>query len=213
MGDDCRNDPAETEQGDKNRQRIIKATLDLILASGVEQLSTAAVYQSAGVSRTTVYRYFATRQALLEAVISHLSDEYERKLRIMIAERPGVQHRLDVIIDLVIEQQSQQTGQRLLQVAPAFVIKIIEFTLRGNVGIFNDAMRDVYDSAEAIVGSPVHGDLIGNIMTRLFATLFLLPTPALPGNFRNVIRAVIRALLLNLHGLTDAEPVRVPDRS
>src|SRR5512139_2199198 len=51
------------------RERLLEAAARCIERDGIAGLSMAAVAEEAGVSRPTVYRYFADRRALLEATI------------------------------------------------------------------------------------------------------------------------------------------------
>lgn len=186
------------EQVDAKRESILQAALNLILSSGVEQISTAAVHRAAKVSRTTLYRHFPTRQALIEGVITHISDVMERRLAVLIAERPDPEDRIDLIIDLAIELHAQNVGQRLLKAGPEFVMHVLDRTLQRNIDIFNVALADIYERAGELTGGPVNAALIGNVMQRLLATLTLLPTPPLPGDLREVIRAIFRALLFDV---------------
>ena len=185
------------QQVDK-RQRILEATFQLILSSGVDQISTAAIQRKSDVSRTTLYRYFPNRQELLEGVIGYMSDDVERRLQVMIAERPDPRDRLDIIIDLVVERQVQQAGMRLLRGDPGFVMEALNQSMQRNIDILDAAMSDVYKSAENVLGEPVHRELISNLMTRFFASLMLLPSPELPGDFRLTLQAIFRSLMLDL---------------
>lgn len=179
-------------------QRILEATFQLILSNGVEKISTAAIQRDADVSRTTLYRYFPNREALLEGVIGYMSDDVERRLKLMVAERPDPKDRLDIIIDLVVERQIQQAGLRLLQVDPGFVMEMVNRTLQRNVDILEAALDDVYRSAENVLGRPVDREIISNVMMRLFASLILLPAPPLPRDPRQTLQALFRSLLLDL---------------
>jgi AcrR family transcriptional regulator len=187
-----------TQREDK-RQRIVEAAFQQILSGGVGQISTSAIYENAQVSRTTLYRYFPTREALLEGVIAYMSDDVERRLKVLIADRPDPGDRLEIVLDLVVEQQAQQLGLRLLQVDPGFTMNLLNRTLHRNIAILNAALHDVYQSVETLTGAPVQGELIGNVMTRIFATLTLLPNPPLPGDLREVLKAIFRVLLLDLN--------------
>jgi AcrR family transcriptional regulator len=201
------------DQSDTTRKRILKAAYDAIASAGADQISTAAVHHAAQVSRTTLYRYFPTREVLLRGVIDYMSDDVEQRLQGIIAERPALKDRLDIVIDLMIEQQEQDIGRRLLRVDPGFVMKTLDQTLQRNIDIFNDALAQVYAHAAELTGAAVDGELIGNVMTRLFASLTLLTTPPPPGDLRQVLQGVFRALLFSPasgQGLpTDAGPTSV----
>lgn len=49
-------------------ERILDATSELVLASGVEHLTTRAIAQQAGVPVASLYQYFADREAILLAI-------------------------------------------------------------------------------------------------------------------------------------------------
>jgi len=59
------------EQAQETRARILDATTPL-MARGVARLSIPAVAREAGVSVATVYRHFATKQELIEAIYPHV---------------------------------------------------------------------------------------------------------------------------------------------
>ena len=59
------------EQAESTRARILDATTPL-MARGVASLSIPAVAREAGVSVATVYRHFATKQQLVEAIYPHV---------------------------------------------------------------------------------------------------------------------------------------------
>ena len=67
------------------RERLLEASTRCIARDGIDGLSMAAVATDAGVSRPTVYRYFADRRALLEATLFYagrsLADSLSERLR------------------------------------------------------------------------------------------------------------------------------------
>lgn len=64
-------------QTDQTRQWITDAALNLLEEDGSDTLTNAAVAERAGVSERTVYRYFATRDALLDAIAVAVSQRLE----------------------------------------------------------------------------------------------------------------------------------------
>jgi AcrR family transcriptional regulator len=60
------------EQAQDTRARILDATVPL-MAHGLANLSIPAVAREAGVSVPTVYRHFATKQDLIEAIYPHVT--------------------------------------------------------------------------------------------------------------------------------------------
>lgn len=63
--------PLRAEQADETRRRILDATIR-VMARGIATLSVPAVAREARVSVPTVYRHFATKQDLLDALYPHV---------------------------------------------------------------------------------------------------------------------------------------------
>jgi AcrR family transcriptional regulator len=57
------------------RERILGAVADLLEQGGAEDLTVPAVAEASGVSLRTIYRYYATRDELLEAAGRWIGDE------------------------------------------------------------------------------------------------------------------------------------------
>jgi AcrR family transcriptional regulator len=57
------------------RERILAAVADLLERGAAEELTIPAVAEAAGVSLRTIYRYYATREQLLEAAGRWIGDE------------------------------------------------------------------------------------------------------------------------------------------
>src|SRR5437588_10678953 len=57
------------------RQRILAAVADLIEDGDAEELTVPAVAEASGVSLRTIYRYYPTREQLLEAAGRWIGDE------------------------------------------------------------------------------------------------------------------------------------------
>jgi len=59
------------------RQRILQAARDLLVSRGVRRVSMDEVADAAGVTRTTVYRHFGDREALVREAFLYLSESLE----------------------------------------------------------------------------------------------------------------------------------------
>jgi AcrR family transcriptional regulator len=55
------------EQREMTRTKIVQAVLDLVADNALDDLSVPAVSRRSGVSVATIYRYFPTKDAMLEA--------------------------------------------------------------------------------------------------------------------------------------------------
>lgn len=54
------------------RERLMQAAIDVIVDGGADELSLREVARAAGVSAPTAYRHFATKEALLDAMVAFI---------------------------------------------------------------------------------------------------------------------------------------------
>lgn len=72
------------------RASLLKSALELVEASGPEQLSLRAVARAAGVSPNAPYNHYADKAALLEALAEHCFDQLRAELTAAVpAAGPG----------------------------------------------------------------------------------------------------------------------------
>lgn len=59
------------DEPDANRDRILRAALDIVTVKGPQGLSTRAVCRAANVQAPTIYRIFGDKQGLMDAAAAH----------------------------------------------------------------------------------------------------------------------------------------------
>ena len=74
MGDESHEIPRHTPKGERTRARIIRAAAALIHARGMERTTMDELKAAAGVSSSQLYHYFANKDQLVQAVVSHQAD-------------------------------------------------------------------------------------------------------------------------------------------
>jgi AcrR family transcriptional regulator len=105
-----------------SRQRILAATAEVLGRNGMTKLSLSEVALQAGVSRPTLYRYFADKRELLDAFVVWERQFYERAVAEATADIPACE-RLDAALRVIVEFQQSYPGLRMIDYEPAQVIK------------------------------------------------------------------------------------------
>ncbi|MFN8037600.1 MAG: helix-turn-helix domain-containing protein [Acidimicrobiales bacterium] len=111
---DRENPPTTTE-------RILDATLEVLARSGPRKLSLSDVATTAGVSRPTLYHWFASKEALLDAFGRYEQDKYDRGLAAAVAGLEGVE-RLDAVLRHIVDFQQSYSLRRMVDVEPTHVV-------------------------------------------------------------------------------------------
>jgi AcrR family transcriptional regulator len=86
------------------------------------KLSLSEVAAQAGVSRPTLYRYFADKRELLDAFVVWERQYYERAVADATADLPPCE-RLDAALRVIVEYQQSYPGLRMIDIEPAQVIR------------------------------------------------------------------------------------------
>lgn len=61
-------------------EQIIDATLTLLQSQSYDQLAVTEITREAGVSRMAFYRHFGTKEAVIEAIVKQLTDEFKTEV-------------------------------------------------------------------------------------------------------------------------------------
>jgi AcrR family transcriptional regulator len=103
------------------RDRILGATLEVLARSGPRKLSLSKVAATAGVSRPTLYRWFPSKKALLDAFGRFEQRKYDDGIAAAVAGLEGDAH-LETVLRFIVEFQHTYSLRRLVDVEPEFVV-------------------------------------------------------------------------------------------
>jgi AcrR family transcriptional regulator len=108
--------PDRADVGD----RILDAARRLVVQTGARRLSLTEVATLAGVSRPSVYRYYQSKEELLDALGKQEYRRFNSTMRDATSGLSGVE-RLDAAIDVVASFLQEQPPRRLVDLEPGFV--------------------------------------------------------------------------------------------
>jgi AcrR family transcriptional regulator len=101
--------------------RILAATAEVLGRNGKTKLSLSDVATQAGVSRPTLYRWFASKEELLSAFSSYERQVFESGLVKATAGLKGVD-KLDAVLRFIVDYQHSFSGVRVVDVEPEHTI-------------------------------------------------------------------------------------------
>jgi AcrR family transcriptional regulator len=105
-----------------SRERILAATAEVLGRNGRTKLSLSEVALHAGVSRPTLYRWFASKKDLLDAFAIWERQSFERTVAEATADLPD-REKLDAVLRVIADYQQSYPGLRMVDVEPEHVIK------------------------------------------------------------------------------------------
>src|SRR4051794_198921 len=114
---------ATAESGDdtSTRRRILAATTEVLARNGQTKLSLSEVAMQAGVSRPTLYRWFASKEELLDAFGRYEREMFDSGVGKATAGLRG-NEKLDAALRFIVEYQRAYSGVRVIDIEPEVVI-------------------------------------------------------------------------------------------
>jgi AcrR family transcriptional regulator len=99
--------------------RILEAARRLMLRTGARKLSLSDVATLAGVSRPTIYRYFVSKEDLIDALGAHERRRFDAAMERAMSGATGIA-RWEAAVDLVATFVEDQPAGRQLDLDPGF---------------------------------------------------------------------------------------------
>lgn len=118
--------PAEEESS--SRQRILRATAEVLGRSGQAKLSLSEVALQAGVSRPTLYRWFASKDELLKAFAVFERAGFESGITRTTHGLRG-NEKLDAALRFIVDYQHSYSGVRIVDIEPEVSIEALSRVL------------------------------------------------------------------------------------
>ena len=112
---------SESVEDTSTRHRILVATAEVLGRSGQTKLSLSEVALQAGVSRPTLYRWFASKGELLDAFGVYEREMFDTGISRATAGLRGTE-KLDAALRFIVEYQHSYSGVRLVDIEPEVVI-------------------------------------------------------------------------------------------
>jgi AcrR family transcriptional regulator len=103
------------------RRRILVATAEVMARSGQTKLSLSEVALQAGVSRPTLYRWFASKDELLDGFGQYEQEMFDTGMSRATSGLRGSE-KLDAALRFIVEYQQSYSGVRLVDIEPEVVI-------------------------------------------------------------------------------------------
>ncbi|GAA1723470.1 TetR/AcrR family transcriptional regulator [Fodinicola feengrottensis] len=187
-------------QVDEVSVRILDAALAEYLDHGLRRTSVDEVARRAGLGRATLYRRFASRDELVQAVLVRESRRFFAAINDAVESLPTIAERLveGFVVGLRTAREQPLLG-RLLQSEPEFLLPFL--TIHGGpaIAIARQFMADQYRrSPEYRANTEVDPDEFAEILVRLSMSLVLTPQTCLPLETDDDVRATARRYFLPL---------------
>jgi AcrR family transcriptional regulator len=192
----AREEPAPDHR-DRVEERIVDAALQLVAAAGTRHLTMDDVALRAGVGRMTVYRRFATRQALIDALALREARRCLERIATSFDPRDPIEVRAsDVFLATLAVIAEHPLLERLARHEPEALLRELtrnDSEVFGLVRAFLVAQITRAQSAGEL--GPVDPEILAELVVRLAASYVLIPGGLLVTRDEQTVRKTIKTLL------------------
>jgi AcrR family transcriptional regulator len=156
--------------------RILDGAYEAVVRRGLNKVSMSNIGESAGVSRGTLYRYFASKDEVLGALPDFILLRWEQDLRAAVASHPEPEDRLRVVMEAIIGYADQAPeALRLIQQEPELGLAMLRRNLPQTVRVVAELLAPVIEDAAVVRHRVVTGPELAEIILRIAMSGFLVP--------------------------------------
>ena len=157
---------------------IVAAACRLLAELGShERLTLSAVAESAGVSRPTLYRWFATRDDLLEAITLRQEERFYNGLAAALEIQQSPAERLDAALGYLVTYLDETFGTESLLREPGFVMRSLAASLDKQRATWVGLLGDALERAPAVRAKEITIEQAAELFLRLAYSHYLIPSP------------------------------------
>lgn len=157
--------------------RILDGTLLALARRGVHKLSMSDVCAEAGISRGTLYRYFRSKEDLLEAISGHVRDGLQQQLKLAVDERPELQARVEVVVAAIVNfGKTHPEAAQVIALEPGFGLEFVRSVFPQFVAIAEELLAPALELCPAVRSGSLNCGELSELMLRAAASTFFVPT-------------------------------------
>jgi AcrR family transcriptional regulator len=101
MGELARAPRTQQQRRDETRRALLDAAVESLIEVGFARTTTLEVQRRANASRGALLHHFPSKTELLVAAVDHLAEMRARELKVLAAELPNGQTRIDAVLELL----------------------------------------------------------------------------------------------------------------
>ena len=155
-------------------ERIMEGAHKALSRNGLRRLSMADICEACGMSRGTLYRYFASKEDIVAALSEHISTSFERGVQAVADRYDDPQARLTHVLRFHFEFTAAQSAD-LLEADPRFTIAFFRSHFPRHVQALRRALEPSFDAFDRQGGRRLDRDRFAEALVRLELSTMLIP--------------------------------------
>jgi len=160
----------------ETREKILDGARAAVARHGLKKLGMSDVSDAAGVSRGTLYRYFPSREELLEGLVAHEQGKFMQGLFGSLACVEDGEDRLMAVMEYVVRGlHTHDALQRLRVSEPDFVLQTIREQFPAIKAGIDTLLGPVMTDTAPVRLGLVRPEQLTDWLVRMLVSMFLIP--------------------------------------
>ena len=166
---------ARSSGSEQSINRILDATMEAISRQGVRNVSMSDVCRFAGVARGTLYRYFPSKEILLESLGQRTRQQTEDGIRAAAANAASGEEAMVAVIDFLTAFAGDSKAASMLEVEPQFFMDFLRRHMPHYAEVVAESLTDYFEELEGQLGYKIDRALCSELLLRLQTSYIFLP--------------------------------------
>jgi AcrR family transcriptional regulator len=146
---------------------------------GARKLSMSDICAEAQVSRGTLYRYFSSRDEVLEALSQHVLSGVRKTLQSAVAEQPALEARIRVVLEALYRLgEAAPYASSMVASEPGFALSFFSRSMPTYVSILEEFIAPALSEVPAVQEGRLTTAQVAELLERLVLSTWLLRDPA-----------------------------------
>jgi AcrR family transcriptional regulator len=176
------------------RERILDGAMQAIGRHGLKKLGMSDVCVSAGISRGTLYRYFQSREELLEDLARYETERFQRVVAEAVEKAPPGDERIEVALQHVTRYVGEHLAiRRILETEPGFVLTYLREHFSTLRAMTSTSLGPLLGQTTPVRSGVVKAEQLADWLSRFMISAVLFPDPN-PDEMARRLTAVYRLL-------------------
>jgi AcrR family transcriptional regulator len=159
-------------------ETILDGAIQALSRHGVRRLSMSDICEEAGVSRGTLYRYFKSKEDVLDAVNTRIEQGMKAAYDEAVAANPALEDRVRVVLKVAIGFPDKYPHMRqIILLEPGVALNFMTRELPSIVKAVAEYLKPALVDCPPVAQGILTERQIAEIFMRLVMSSFLLPTP------------------------------------
>ncbi len=156
-------------------EAILAATRRVITERGPGKFTMSAIAAAAGVSRPTLYRWFPSKDELLEALTVYEEQLFDARLAAVIAAQRSPGRRLDAALRCLVTYLDGLMGSDPIGADPGFAIQSLASSLGPQTASFVSLLGDALEAVPSVRLSHLTHEQAAEMFLRMAYSHYLVP--------------------------------------